>query len=81
MQDTTSEAEKVQLDILRRMGPEGRLGAAIELSQTSRSLLLEGIHRRHPEFDERQIALEAIRLTLPRALFLLAYPGARDVLP
>lgn len=81
VQDTTSEAEKIQLEIFRRMGPEGRLRAAVELSQTSRRLLLEGIRRRHPEYDERQIGLEAIRLTLPKDLFLSAYPEARDILP
>jgi len=80
MEDTARDAEKKQIAILRRLGPEGRLRAAIELSRTSRSLLLEGVHRRHPDYDERQIRLEAIRLTLPEELFRAAYPEAGEIL-
>jgi hypothetical protein len=81
MRDTTRDAEKKQIEILRRMGPEGRLRAAIELSRTSRKLLLEGVHKRHPDYDERQIRLETIRLTLPKELFRAAYPEAGENLP
>ena len=80
MRDTSREAEKKQIEILRRLGPEGRLLAAIELSRTSRSLLLEGVKRRHPDYDERQIRLETIRLTLPAELFRAAYPEAGEIL-
>jgi hypothetical protein len=81
MRDTTRDAEKKQIEILRRMGPEGRLRAAIELSRTSRKLLLEGVPKRHPDYDERQIRLETIRLTLPKELFRAAYPEAGENLP
>jgi hypothetical protein len=73
MRDTARDAEKKQIEILRRMGPEGRLHAAIELTRTSRKLLLEGVHKRHPDYNERQIRLETIRLTLPEELFRAAY--------
>ncbi len=63
--DTTPEAERIQLEVFRRMGPEKRLEAAIALSQTCRKLLMEGIRRRHPEYDERHIRLATIRLMLP----------------
>jgi hypothetical protein len=81
MRDTAKDAEKKQIEILRRMGPEGRLRAAIELSRTSRKVLSEGVHRRHPDYDERQIRLETIRLTLPKELFRAAYPEAGENLP
>jgi hypothetical protein len=74
MRDTARDAEERQIEILRRMGPEGRLHAAIELTRISRKLLLEGVHRRHPDYNERQIRLETIRLTLPEELFSAAYP-------
>jgi hypothetical protein len=74
MGDTARDAEEKQIEILRRMGPEGRLHAAIELTRISRKLLLEGVHRRHPDYNERQIRLETIRLTLPEELFSAAYP-------
>jgi hypothetical protein len=79
--DTTPQAEQVQLEIFRRMGPEKRLQAGIELSQLCRKLLLEGVRMRHPEYDEREVKLAAIRLTLPEDLFLAAYPEGRDIRP
>jgi hypothetical protein len=45
------------------------------------SILREGVRRRHPEYDERQIRLAVIRLALPEDLFLEAYPEAKDILP
>ena len=79
--DTTLEADKIQLDIFRRMGPERRLEAGLALSRTCRELLREGVRRRHPDYDERQVRLAVIRLTLPDDLFSTAYPEARDILP
>jgi len=79
--DTSPEAENVQLEVFRRMGPERRLQAGLALSQTCRSLLLEGVRRRHPEYDETQIRLAVIRVMLPEDLFLKAYPQAADILP
>ena len=79
--DTTREAEKIQLDIFRRMAPEQRLQAGLALSRTCRELLREGVRRRHPEYDERQVLLAVIRLTLPDDLFSAAYVEARDILP
>jgi len=79
--DTSADAEKVQIEIFRRMGPEKRLQAAAMLSQTCRGLVAAGIRRRHPEYDEEQVRLAVIRCLLPEDLFLRAYPGARDILP
>ena len=79
--DTTSQAEKVQVEVFRRMKPEMRLQVAIDLAQTSRKLVEEGIYRRHPDYGEDQIRLAAIRLILEEDLFLSAYPEARDILP
>jgi len=79
--DTTPEADQLQLEIFRRMGPEKRLQAGIALSQLCRKLLLEGVRMRHPEYNERQIELAVIRLILPGNLFLAAYPEARDIGP
>jgi hypothetical protein len=74
--DTTPEAERVQLEAFRRMGPEKRLQADIALSPMGRELLAEGVRRGHPEYDERQVKLATIRLTLPEDLFSAAYPDA-----
>lgn len=79
--DTTLQAEKVQVEVFRRMKPEMRLQVAIDLAQTSRKLVEEGVYRRHPDYGEDQIRLAAIRLILEEDLFLSAYPEARDILP
>lgn len=79
--DTTIEAEKAQLDSLKRMGPERRLRTAIELTHISRALLVEGVRRRHPEYNEEQIRLKAISLILPPELFSSAYPEHQSILP
>lgn len=78
MEDTARDSEEKQIEILRRMGPEGRLRAAIELTRISRKLLSEGVRKRHPEYTERQICLDTIRLTLPEELFRAAYPQAAE---
>ncbi len=78
MRDTAIDAERKQIETFRRMGPEARLRAAIELSRVSRKLLREGVQKRHPDYDEIQISLETIRLILPVELFHAAYPGADE---
>ena len=79
--DTTQEAENIHMDIFRRMAPEQRLQAGLALSRTCRELLRAGVRRRHPDYDEREVHLATIRLTLPEDLFSAAYPEARDILP
>ncbi len=79
--DTSPDVERIQVDIFRRMEPEKRLQAAAWLSRNCRILLAEGIRKRHPEYDEKKVRLAVIRCLLPEALFLEAYPGARDILP
>jgi hypothetical protein len=79
--DTSEAAASLQIQVLRRMGPERRLQAAIDLCRSSRVLLLEGVNRRHPEYNARQAELAVIRLTLPNNLFLAAYPESEGILP
>jgi hypothetical protein len=79
--DTSADAEKVQIEIFRRMSPEKRLQSAALLSENCRTLLAEGIRKRHPNYNEEQVRLAVIRCLLPESIFLQAYPGARDILP
>jgi hypothetical protein len=79
--DTSSEAEKVQIEIFRRMDSEERLQSAALLSETCRTLIAEGIRKRHPNYNKEQVRLAVIGCILPENLFLQAYPGARDILP
>ena len=79
--DTNPDALRVQIEIFQRMEPHQRLQAAAHLSETCRSLLAEGIRKRHPNYDEKQVKLAVIRCLLPEDLFLRAYPNARNILP
>jgi len=79
--DTSFDAETIQIEIFKRMEPGKRLQTAALLSQTCRTLLAEGIRRRHPEYDEGKVQLAVIRCLLPGDLFHRAYPGAGDILP
>jgi hypothetical protein len=78
--DTSDEAEQMQVEIFRRMGPERRLQAGIDLAQTCRKLLETGVRVRHPEFNANQVKLAVIRLQLGEELFLKVYPEGKDVL-
>ena len=73
LKDTLSSVEKIQLKILKEMGPERRLERSIELSNFSLKFLREGINKRHPEYSEEQLRLAVIRLLLPEKLYKLVY--------
>ena len=73
--DTTLEAARVQLAILRRRGVEGRAKLVFELSQSQRRRIEAGIRHRHPEYDDRRVMLARARMTLGTDLFGKAYPG------
>lgn len=60
--DTSPEIEAMQLEIRRRMTGSQRLQVAFELSDTSQALRKVGIQREHPDWSERQVVLELLRL-------------------
>jgi hypothetical protein len=79
--DTSPEAERVQIEIFRKMTPERRLRAASELTQLVRATLAGGVRMRHPHYSDEQVRLAVIRLTLPEKLFLAVYPHAKEIEP
>lgn len=72
--DTTDEAARVQLAVFRRMSPEERWALAFQMTADLRRRLADGVRQRHPDYDERQIRLAVIRLTLGEELFRAVYP-------
>jgi hypothetical protein len=50
--DTSAEAENIQADIVRRLGPDRRLRMAIAMSEDLRSMAMQRLRQQHPEFDE-----------------------------
>lgn len=73
LNDTTAEALAVQFLVLRRLGPAGRLAMAFDLSDNLRSLVAAGVRHRHPDWDDRTVEREVIRLTIGDELFRQAY--------
>jgi hypothetical protein len=73
LDDTTAEAMAAQLQVLRRIGPAGRLAMAFELSDNLRSLVAAGVRHRHPQWDDQTVERETIRLMIGDTLFRRAY--------
>ena len=61
--DTTPEAARVQADIIRSLGPEGRLRLACQMSAMVRDLARARIRDVHPDWTDGQI-LDALLLEL-----------------
>jgi len=61
--------EAMQLEVWRRMTPEQRLLATLDISDLCRELRKAGIKRDHPDWSERQVMIELFRLAfLPNPL-------------
>ncbi|MEN6337721.1 MAG: hypothetical protein ABFE01_25995 [Phycisphaerales bacterium] len=71
--DTTAEALAVQRRILHRIGPAGRLAMMFELSDNLRQLIVAGVRYRHPQWDERAVERDVIRLMIGDTLFHQAF--------
>jgi hypothetical protein len=72
-EDTTAEVLAVQRRILHRIGPAGRLAMMFELSDNLRLLAAAGVRYRHPQWDDRAVDREVIRLMIGDDLFRQAY--------
>ena len=69
LSDTTPEAREVQLRIHRAMSGEQRILIALEMSLFARDLARARIRSEHPDWDERQIQRELLRIAfLPKPL-------------
>lgn len=72
--DTSAEAHQIQVAIWRRLGPEGRVALALNLSEAVRAIARDGIAKRHPEYDEDELRHALFRLTLGDELYQAAWP-------
>ena len=78
--DTTPDAWRHYIDVLRRLGPERRVEMMMEMSESHRETLREGIRTRHPDYDEKTVTLALIRITAGEDVFRRLLPGI-DVEP
>lgn len=77
--DTSKKAEEVQIEILKKMNPERRLEIALQLFETEKNLLMEGIKTRHPEYTEKEVKLALIRIFLGDKLFSKVYSPKKEI--
>ena len=67
--DTHPKAEAIQNALWRNMSGEARVLLAFEMSMLARELSGKRIQREHPEWSERQVTRELLRLAfLPAPL-------------
>lgn len=75
--DTSKEAAAVQREVLRKMGPEGRLRLTFQLCDQLREVTKSGIRHRHPDYTEKQVTQAYLRLICDEALFQQVFPGCQ----
>jgi hypothetical protein len=66
--DTSPEAERVQIELLRRMTPARRLELVGELNRLARAFCFAGLRARMPGSTPQEIEHAFIRLTLGESL-------------
>ncbi|MFZ0730827.1 MAG: hypothetical protein WAM79_00755 [Candidatus Sulfotelmatobacter sp.] len=67
--DTSPKAREIQLTIHRAMSGEQRMLIALEMSLFARELARERISSEHPDWHERRVERELLRIAfLPRPL-------------
>jgi hypothetical protein len=61
----------MQVAAYERLGPEGRVRIAVELSESVRSIHLAGVRSRHPEWSDAEVVHHVVSqqygVDLPRA--------------
>lgn len=72
--DTTIEAARKQIEVLRRLDAQTRLKMTFELSDNLRSIVEAGVRLRHSDWDEQKIKRRVLRLMIGETLFKQIYP-------
>ena len=68
MDDTHPKARQVQIELLRKFGPERRLAIALELTDFVLKLARRGIAAAHPNLSERERQLLFVEVHYGREL-------------
>ena len=76
--DTTIEADAVQVRVLRKIGIEGRARMTFQLSNNMRRTVEAGVRYRNPEYDDRQVQREVMRLMIGDKLYRLILSECGD---
>jgi hypothetical protein len=68
LSDTHPDAERVQIELLRRAGPAQRLKMALDLTATAINLSRRAIARANPHFSEHDVNMRWVELTYGKEL-------------
>jgi len=80
--DTSPEAERVLIDLLRRASPARKFQMIVSANVASRQLALAGLRMRHPQDSPQQLRRRLADLWLGEELAAKAYgPPESDALP
>lgn len=79
--DTDEDAYRIQIEVYRRLGAEGRARMAAEMSEDARRIALAGIRQRHPDYDDEQARRALFRLLLGNDVVSAMWPGEPPVVP
>jgi len=67
--DTSAEAATVQASVHRRLSGAERFRIALDMSLTARAFAIARIRQEHPDWTERKLTLELLRIAfLPAEL-------------
>ena len=72
-EDTSPEAERVLLQLSRKMSPREKLEIASAMSRTLRKLAEVGVRASHPHASEEEVRKRLSARLLPRHLVVAAY--------
>jgi hypothetical protein len=67
--DTSPDAHRKQIEILRKLSPEQLALISLELSDNVRQIVIAGIKKQHPDFTDKQIRRELLRRMVGDELF------------
>lgn len=71
--DTTPDAQRKQIELMRRLSPSQRLVLAFALTDTMRELIVANLRQRFPRAPETEIRRRFIARVLPREDVIRAY--------
>jgi len=77
--DTTLEVLRKEFEILRRLEPHERAMMAFEMSDNLRRIVEAGVRHRHPDFDQKKIRLEVLRLMIGEELYRQILKGTETL--
>ncbi len=75
--DTCPSAEKIQLEIIRRMPPWKKLALVDDLNETVKAFAVSGLKQRYPDASPEQIRRKLANLILGEEVANKVYGDAR----